>query len=118
MCYKLIVIDGCYVTKLVEIATKSSLLIMFSKKNLFKSIRKILKSTIAEAVTRNCSIKKVFLEFSQNSQENKHLCQPESTTLLKKRLWDRSFPVDFANFLRTPFLTEHLRATASGICLL
>ena len=34
-------------------------------------------------------------------------------TLLEKRLWHRSFPVNFANFLRTPFLTEHLRATAS-----
>ena len=29
-------------------------------------------------------------------------------TLLKKRLWYRSFPVDFAKFLRTPFLVEHL----------
>ena len=30
-------------------------------------------------------------------------------TLLKKRLWQRRFPVNFAKFLRTPFLTEHLR---------
>ena len=29
-------------------------------------------------------------------------------TLLKKRLWHRRFPVTFAKFLRTPFLTEHL----------
>ena len=29
-------------------------------------------------------------------------------TLLKKRLWHRCFPVNFAKFLRTPFLTEHL----------
>ena len=29
-------------------------------------------------------------------------------TLLKKRLWHRWFPVNFAKFLRTPFLTEHL----------
>ena len=34
-------------------------------------------------------------------------------TLLKKRLWHRCFPVNFAKFLRTPFLTEHLRAIAS-----
>ena len=27
-----------------------------------------------------------------------------SATLVKKRLWHRSFPVDFAKFLRTPFL--------------
>ena len=30
-------------------------------------------------------------------------------TLLKKRLWHRRFPVNFAEFLRTPFLREHLR---------
>ena len=29
-------------------------------------------------------------------------------TLLKKRLWHRCFPVNFAKFLRTPFFTEHL----------
>ena len=30
-------------------------------------------------------------------------------TLLKKRLWHRCFPVNFAKFLRTIFLTERLR---------
>ena len=39
----------------------------------------------------------------------KHLCQSLFldkliTTLLKKRLWHRCFPVKFAKFLRTPFL--------------
>ena len=29
-------------------------------------------------------------------------------TLLKKRLWHRCFPVNFAKFLRTPFLIEHV----------
>ena len=46
----------------------------------------------------------------------KHLCQSfffnkvagRPATLLKKRLWRRCFPVNFAKFLRTPFLTEHL----------
>ena len=28
-------------------------------------------------------------------------------TLLKKRLWHRCFPLNFAKFQRTPFLTEH-----------
>ena len=31
-----------------------------------------------------------------------------TATLLRKRLWRRSFPVNFARFLRTLFLTEHL----------
>ena len=59
----------------------------------------------------------MFLKISQNSQESKHLCQSpflnkfaglRPATLLKTRLWDRYFPVNFANFLRTPFLIEHL----------
>ena len=47
----------------------------------------------------------------------KHLCQSlffhkvaglRPATSLKKRLWYRCFPVNFAKFLRTPFVTEHL----------
>ena len=30
-------------------------------------------------------------------------------TLLKKKPWHRCFPVNFSKFLRTPFVTEHLR---------
>ena len=29
-------------------------------------------------------------------------------TLLKKRLWHRCFPVNFVEFLRTPFFIKHL----------
>ena len=58
-----------------------------------------------EAVARRCSVKKVFLEISQNSQENTCV---RPATLLKKRLWHRCFPVNFVKFLRTPFFTEHL----------
>ena len=45
----------------------------------------------------------------------KHLCQSlffnkvadiSPATLLKKRLWDRCFPLHFAKFLRTLFFTE------------
>ena len=68
-----------------------------------------------EAVVRRCSVKRVFLETLQNSQEN--TCARASfliklkarpATLLKKRLWGRCFPVNFVKFLRTPFCTEHL----------
>ena len=47
----------------------------------------------------------------------KHLCQSlvfnkfvglRPTTLFKKRLWQRCFPVNFGKFLRTPFCIEHL----------
>ena len=50
---------------------------------------------------RRCSIKKGVLEnFAEFT--GKHLCQ--SLFSLKKRLWHRGFPVNFAKFLRTPFL--------------
>ena len=48
----------------------------------------------------------------------KHLCQSlflnkvvclRPATLLKKRLWHKCFPVNFAKFLRTHFSTEHPR---------
>ena len=47
----------------------------------------------------------------------KHLCESlylikvagrGPATLLKKRLWQRCFPVNFVKFLRTPFFKEHL----------
>ena len=55
-------------------------------------------SVISEAVARRCSVKKVFLEISQNSQES--TCARVSF-LIKLQA--------SAKFLRTPFLTEHLR---------
>ena len=55
----------------------------------------------------------------------KHLCHLSLfkvvglrfATLLKKRLWHSCFPVNFANFLRTPIFIEHFRCLlqASGI---
>ena len=73
----------------------------------------------AEAVTRRCSVEKVSLEISQNSREN--TCarvsflikvtglRPEACNFIKKETLAQVFPVEFAKFLRTPFLTEHLR---------
>ena len=65
-----------------------------------------------EAVVWKCSVGKMFLEISQNSQENtcarvsffNKVAGLRPATLLKKRLWHRCFAVNFAKFLRTPFL--------------
>ena len=56
---------------------------------------------------QRCFTKKVFLEISQNLQENTEGLRP--ATSLKKRLWYRCFPVNFVKFLRTPFCIEQLR---------
>ena len=59
-----------------------------------------------EAAAQRCSVKKVFLEISQNSQKN--TCARFSF-LVKLRPWRRCFPVNFARFLRTPGLSELTR---------
>ena len=61
---------------------------------------------------RSCSVKKgVLKNFAKFTR--KHLCQSlffnkvadlRPATLLKKRLWHSCFPVDFAKFLKAPFL--------------
>ena len=55
---------------------------------------------------RRCSVKKVFLKISQNSQEN--TCDRVSF-LIKLQVCHRCFPVNFVKFLRTHFFTERLR---------
>ena len=72
------------------------------------------KSHKTEAVTRKYSIKKMFLEILMFTE--KHLCQSlvfnkfagRACNFIKKGLSYSCFPVNFAKFLRTPFLTKHL----------
>ena len=63
---------------------------------------------------RRCSVKKGVLKNFEKST-GKHLCQSlffnnvaglGSGTLLKKRLWTGTHPVNFAKFLRTPFVQD------------
>ena len=71
----------------------------------------------SKAVTKRCSVKKVFLYITKNSSESTcarvsffyKVAGLRSATLLKKRLWHSCFPVKCAKLLRTSFLTEHLR---------
>ena len=75
--------DKCTFTTPVNISPCFNLCFFF--------ILEVLKvPLLEEAVVRRCSVKKVFLEISQNSE---HRC----------------LPVNFAKFLRTPFLIEHHR---------
>ena len=75
-----------------------------------------LEMLLREAVFQRCFVKKVLFEILQNSQENPCAkvsfsikLQARPATLLKKRLWHRCFPVNFAKFQRTSCLIEHLR---------
>ena len=71
-----------------------------------ESVPKIGKFT--EAVVRRCSVKKVFLKVSQNSQENSCARVSFLIKFQKKRLWHRYFPVNFVKLLRTPISIEYL----------
>ena len=68
----------------------------------------------SNCLTKICK-KDVFRNFAKFT--GKHLYQSlffnkvvglRPATLLKKRLWYRCFPVNFAKFLITPFIIEHL----------
>ena len=53
----------------------------------------------------SCSVEKVLLTILQNPRENtcvRVFCRSKVWTSLKKRLWHRCFPVNFARFLRIP----------------
>ena len=77
---------------------------------LFLSLK--TKKNIYRSSHWRCSIRKVFLKISQNLQKNtfvrvSYLIKFQASAcnfILKKRLWHRCFTVNFAKFLRTPFL--------------
>ena len=84
----------------------------------YQMIKQVFLQTMfrTEAVAQRCSVKKVLLKISQNSQENtcarasfNKVAGLRSANLFKKRFWHRCFPVHFAKFPRTPFLRERLR---------
>ena len=80
-------------------------LYMFS--NVFKNSVMFYRG--AQVIIQRCSVKKVFLKISQNSQED--ICTRVSVLKScrpKKRLWHRCFPMKFANFLRTPIFIKYL----------
>ena len=62
----------------------------------------------AEAVIQRCSVRKVFLKSSQNSQEN--TCARVSLITLQALV----FSFEFCEIFKNTFFTEHLWATASG----
>ena len=79
--------------------------------DLIANVYSVLCQTSSEAVTRRCSVKKMFLKILQNSQE----AGLRHATLLKKSVWCSCFLVNFAKFLRTPFflyITPPLAASA------
>ena len=67
-----------------------------------------LKVIWTEAVVQRCSVKKVFLNISQNSQENT-FARPSTRNFIKKETLVQVFSCELFEILRTPFFIEHLR---------
>ena len=94
---------------------------LFIPKKLFAVVLNTIDSEFQISMNRNSRLevfckKGVLRNFTKFT--GKYLCQSlffnkvaglRPATLLKKRLWHRCFPVHFAKFLKTNFLTEHLR---------
>ena len=84
----------------VLIHNKYVLNVLESLKNAFRKNSKAKEETVSienRSSHQRCSMKKDVLK-----NFTKFTGRP--ATLLKKRLWHRCFPKNFANFLRTPFL--------------
>ena len=76
-----------------------------NKKNVkIKHINTNLFKDLQKQPPRGGSVKNLLLEILQKREAFGF----RSATLLKERLWQRCFLVNFAKFLRTHFLTEHL----------
>ena len=62
-----------------------------------------------EAVVRKCSVKKVFLQISQNSLEN--TCARDSFLIkfIKKETLAQAFSCEFCEISKNTFFIEHLR---------
>ena len=68
---------------------------------------------------RRCSIKKVFLKISQNSQENTcsrvfFLIKLRASNFIKKETLAQVLSCEFCEIFKNIFFREHLRVTASG----
>ena len=62
----------------------------------------------SEAVAWSCSVKTVFLEVSQNSQENTGFGVSFLTKFIKREILAQVFSYEFCKISKNIFFTEHL----------
>ena len=63
-----------------------------------------------EAVAQRCSTKKIFLETSQNSQQNTcaRVCRPKACNFIKEETLAQVFSCEFCKIFKSNFFIEHL----------
>ena len=103
--------------RLISLLVKNCYIITKNYDFIRPSLWSVFVAYLLRSSYQRCSIRKgVLKNFAKFT--GKHLCQSiiinkgvglRPAALLKKRLWHRCFPVNFAEFLRTPFFKEHLR---------
>ena len=100
---------------------KSSRLEVFCKKGVLKNFAKFTEKHLCQSIffnkvagLRQNFQKHLFLQNSSGGCFWRFRVKPAS--LLKKRLWDRCFPVNFVKVLNNTFFTEHLQTTAFVFC--
>ena len=72
-----------------------------------------LSDIIKKQPSHRCSVKKVFLEISHNSQENTCARVSYLIKFIKKETLAQMFSSEFCGISKNTLFTEHLRATAS-----
>ena len=72
-----------------------------------ESQTKYLQLSYCRSSHLRCSVKRLFWNISRNSQENTHI--GVSFLIILKELRHKCCPLNFTNFLGTPFFIEHLR---------
>ena len=85
-----------------------------------KVMMRLLVTQYQKAVSRRCSIKKVFLKVSQNSQENTCVrvsflikLQALACNFIKRECLAHMFSCTFCEIFKNTFFTEHLWTTTS-----
>ena len=75
---------------------------------------------MSETATERVLYEKMFLEISQNSQENTRAflmkLQASACNFIKKEALSQVFPCEFCEISKNIFFTEHLWATTSTLC--
>ena len=92
---------------ILNVLDKTTMIITITGSLLYVTDNPLANIALPGAVAQGCSVKKVFLEISQNST-GKHFFQSlffnkiadlRPATLLKKGLWHSWIPVNFSKFL-------------------
>ena len=102
-----------------KVAKKRNVVMEFVLMTLMKAIHKFFKTDpiprLSEAVVQRCSVKKVFLEISQSSQENNCARASFLMNFIKKETLAQVLFCEFCEISKNTFLHRAPQAAVSGL---